>query len=52
MTYRTLPDDQRPVFLAALKGIIANPKLMGSTSKTSASKAVKLAAQVARDAAP
>lgn len=50
MTYRTLPDDQKPVFLAALKGIIANPRLMGSTRKVAACKAVRLAAQVARDA--
>lgn len=49
MTYRTLTDDQKPVFLAALKGIIANPKLMGSTRKTSAHKAVKLAADIARE---
>lgn len=47
--YRDLPPDQQQVFLAAIKGIVANPKLMGSTSKVAASKAVKLAEDIAME---
>ena len=49
--FATMTPDQRTVFLAALKGVVANPKLMGSTRKVAASKAVRLAEAVAKESA-